>query len=110
VLDKSKKIIEAGIDFSRQPCLFPTLITESKGRVSIDVLYPVPEQGETFECVMKWKEQMLAKREFVEYCCLVFLTGPERVALGLFPAGEWHSAHVSRAERTVNWNHEKRKG
>ena len=112
MLNTGKRIVEAGIDFTRLPSLFPTLIIEDADEISVSVLDPVPETEEIFEAVMQWKEHSLRQRGTVLRHCLGFMASTDRIALGIFPPdeGEWHSGHLDRKQRTVRWKHENKTG
>ncbi|PYJ04345.1 MAG: hypothetical protein DME25_10135 [Verrucomicrobia bacterium] len=112
VLKTGKCIVEAGIDFTRHPSFFPTLIIEEADDISVSVLEPVPETEEIFEVVMQWKEYELRQRATVPCHCLAFMAADDRVALGAFPPseGEWHSGHIDRQQRTVRWKYDSKRG
>ena len=107
MLDACKKTIEAGLDFSRQPFLFPTLIVETDDQLAIHVLHPAPDSSDIFEAVLQWKCALLGKQESVQRHGVAFIASNGDIALAIFPPpkGDWHSGHVDRQKRTVSWHH-----
>src|SRR5437867_2390153 len=96
MLETGKAIVEARIDFTRRPSLFPTLVTEDKGATSVSVLDPMPDAAEIFELVIQWKEHSL--QQCGRDHCIAFAADADRIALGLFPPseGEWHFGQIDR--------------
>src|SRR5881628_2829467 len=88
MLETGKAIVEARIDFTRRPSLFPTLVTEDSGATSESVLELMPDAAEIFELVMQWKEHSLRQCGKAQEHCIAFAVDEDRIALGLFPPGE----------------------
>jgi hypothetical protein len=111
MIESGKKIIEAGLNYSQPFKLFPTLIVEDDGQLSIHVLESVPDSDdELFEAVMQWKREILASRETVQPHCVGFMASPDKIALGVFPPlqGDWHYGHIHRREHRIEWTCERR--
>jgi len=85
-LDAYKSIMEAGVNLSHEPPLFPTVVIDTAGDVTISVLDSPPDDSmDAFEVVMQWKQTLLAERGITLPHCIGFASEGDEIALGIFP-------------------------